>query len=247
MDRDLGSISFIQIGSNDANFGDPLRPFILKGRWRGVMVEPIPYVFLRLKNNYKDVPGLQFEQVAIADERKTLPFFHVVESTEEERNNLPEWYDQIGSFDRNHVLAHGNPKLVANYIPQIEQRIRTTELPCITFDDLCDKTGVHSPDILHMDTEGYDLTLMRSIDLDRHRPRLIVFERKHVSSAELSDYRKILRIHGYRSLLLPDDIVCLRIGPWLLGAWRTAVAWIMLGRALRDLQRRKGRTIRPNV
>lgn len=232
---DLGTLSFVQVGSNDADVGDPLRPSILKGYLRGVMVEPLPHIFERLKSNYQDVSGLQFEQVAIAAERKTLPFYYVAEAAPEERALLPEWYDQIGSFDRNHLLRH------SHLIPQLEQRIQTAKLSCITFDDLCTRTGVTRFDILHVDAEGYDLEIMRTIDLRRYQPRLVVFEMKHIPKAELETYRQTLSRDGYTSILMLDDIVCLRTGPWLLGAWRTMLAWLLLRREQSAQARRKSK------
>ena len=39
---------FIEIGSNDGDQHDHLRPFILERGWSGIMVEPVDYVFRRL-------------------------------------------------------------------------------------------------------------------------------------------------------------------------------------------------------
>src|SRR5438093_1498023 len=46
---------FIEIGSNDGEHDDHLRPFILSRPWSGIMVEPVPYVFERLRRNYGGV------------------------------------------------------------------------------------------------------------------------------------------------------------------------------------------------
>jgi hypothetical protein len=51
-------VFFVQVGSNDADHGDPLRPFILTRRWSGIMIEPVPYVFERLRRNYESLPDL---------------------------------------------------------------------------------------------------------------------------------------------------------------------------------------------
>ncbi|MGH9185268.1 MAG: hypothetical protein ACRD0U_05570, partial [Acidimicrobiales bacterium] len=44
---------FIEIGSNDGEQFDHLKPFIRSRSWRGIMIEPVPYVFARLQRNYR--------------------------------------------------------------------------------------------------------------------------------------------------------------------------------------------------
>lgn len=46
---------FVEIGANDGEQHDHLRPLILGEEWRGIMVEPVPYVFERLRQNYDRV------------------------------------------------------------------------------------------------------------------------------------------------------------------------------------------------
>ena len=52
------NVFFIQVGSNDATHNDPLRRFILERGWRGLMIEPVPHVFERLKRNYANRPAI---------------------------------------------------------------------------------------------------------------------------------------------------------------------------------------------
>jgi FkbM family methyltransferase len=87
---------FVEIGSNDGEQHDHLRPFILSRRWSGVMVEPVPYVFERLQRNYAGIDRVRLENAAIATQDGHLPFFHLVDATPEERAQLPDWYDGIG-------------------------------------------------------------------------------------------------------------------------------------------------------
>src|SRR6266545_7291938 len=45
-------IFFIQIGANDGGPSDPLFPFLQLKHWRGIMVEPVPYLFEQLQARY---------------------------------------------------------------------------------------------------------------------------------------------------------------------------------------------------
>lgn len=47
------NIKFIQIGSNDGMHGDPVCEYIKRDGWQGILVGPVPYLFEKLKKNYK--------------------------------------------------------------------------------------------------------------------------------------------------------------------------------------------------
>ncbi len=169
--KEKKEVFFIQIGSNDATHGDPLRPFILQKQWAGIMVEPVKYVFDRLEKNYHDFKDLIFENVAIARENGIQDFYYLAES----EDDLPPWYDQLGSFSMDHILRH------ADQIPNIWEYIVSTKVPCMTFQALCDKHKVEHIDLIQIDVEGYDFEIIKTIDFKRYRPTLIHYEHMHLS------------------------------------------------------------------
>ena len=65
---------FIEIGSNDGDQHDHLQPLIRSLQWTGLMVEPVPYVFERLRHNYADLDRVTLENAAIADRDGQVPF-----------------------------------------------------------------------------------------------------------------------------------------------------------------------------
>src|SRR6478672_5357121 len=65
----------VQIGANDGVTYDPLRRFIVKYGFRGVLVEPQPDAFARLQKNYSDLPRITFEQAAIAEADGEKPLY----------------------------------------------------------------------------------------------------------------------------------------------------------------------------
>jgi FkbM family methyltransferase len=194
---------FIEIGSNDGEQHDHLRPFILSSAWRGIMVEPVPYIFERLRRAYGANDRIALENSAIGESDGALPFFHVRDATAEERERLPDWYDGIGSFSRESLLRH-----VAE-IPDIEQRIVQAEVETLSFESLCRRHGVDEVDLLVIDTEGYDWRILSSIDLGSRRPRLIVYEHFHLSAADRAAAAEHLRAHGYETMEEGFDTFCL--------------------------------------
>jgi hypothetical protein len=66
-------VFFIQVGSHTGQSrGDYVRPKIKKG-WSGVLIEPVKYLFERLKKHYGENPKLILENVAIDTKRNLSP------------------------------------------------------------------------------------------------------------------------------------------------------------------------------
>lgn len=186
---DFPHACFIQIGANDGAQHDPLRTTILKQRWHGVLVEPVPFVFDRLQLYYQGFKRVKLENVAIADHDGIKDFYHLRQAKQED--DLPRWYDGIGSFNRDVVLKH------RDRIPDIDQRIVTRQVPCLKFSSLCERHGIEVLDLLQMDTEGYDFEIIRRIDLNRFRPILIMYEHHHLSSADKRACEAYLESAGF--------------------------------------------------
>jgi FkbM family methyltransferase len=194
---------FVEIGANDGEQHDHLRPFILSRAWSGLMVEPVPYVFERLRRNYAELDQVVTANVAIADRDGRLPFYHLVSPDEDERASLPDWYDGIGSFSRDAVLGH------ARHIPDVERRIVERDVEALTFESLCNRHGVEAVDLILIDTEGYDSRILRSIDLAKYRPRLVVFEHFHLSPEDRAACGAHLAAAGYATMEEGFDTFCL--------------------------------------
>ncbi len=207
---------FIEIGSNDGMHHDHLAPLIRREDWRGVMVEPVPYVFERLRRNYGDVEGVTLENAAIADCDGELSFYHLAEASPDEEASVPGWYDGIGSFSREVVLAHGAE------VPGIEDRLVQLKVRAMTFDSLNRRHGLDRLDLLVIDTEGYDWTLIQSIDLNVHHPRLLVYEHYHLPPTDRAECRNHLAAHGYETMEEGFDTLCLDTAPddALTETWR---------------------------
>lgn len=207
----------IQIGSHDSSQLDPIRRHIETRGWRGILVEPIPEVFERLKANYAHVEGLIFENVAIAPHDGSMEL-HYVPQTDEA--GLPPWYDALASFHRDVLLSH------RKFIPDIEDRIRTREIVSMTFDSLCTKHAISAVDFIQIDTEGYDYEIVKLIDLDRFQPALLQVEELHFDEGTKQSFLERVAGSGYEAIGNGMDCLCLNPGRLeandrrLLGLWR---------------------------
>jgi FkbM family methyltransferase len=195
---------FVEIGSNDGEQHDHLRPQILARGWRGIMVEPVPHVFARLRRNYGALADrVALENVAVAGHDGTMPFFYPAPPGPDELAGLPDWYDGIGSLSREAVLAH------AHRIPDIAARLVEAEVPCLTYRSLLERHRVARVDLVVIDTEGSDWDIVRTLPLDADRPRLLVYEHFHLRSEDRRACLAHVRAAGYETMEEGFDTFCL--------------------------------------
>ena len=180
--------TFVDIGANDGRKNDPLYHYILMYGWKGILVEPDPVNFKKLKKNYQAHEGLIFENAGIGPEQGEMLFYKIKDITEQE----PGWYDQVGSFDEKTFLKN------ISFGKGLDQRIVAVPLPVVTFDQLLEKNNFGTPDLLHLDAEGFDYRILRSIDFTKHQIHMVLFESEWMTKAELKEIVLYLRKHHYR-------------------------------------------------
>lgn len=198
--EDLGKVRFIQIGSNDGQQDDPLYNFISNSHcWKGVLVEPVCFLYERLKSNYRNRPDLNFEKALISNTRKKKAFYYLDESAKKNYTGLPHWFNQLGSFDRSHIIRHLGKR--------IEPFIRAEFINSITFNDLLRKYNIKKLDMLHIDTEGHDYQILKQLNLKYLRPLMILVEYKHLSFWET--YKLIMKFNDAYKLFINDSDILL--------------------------------------
>jgi FkbM family methyltransferase len=183
------NVYFIQVGSNNGVTGDPIHTFIQQYGWKGVLVEPVPYLFEELVKNYQSYAGsLIFENSAIGNQDGRLPFYRLQKS---DKPDLPVWYDQLGSFNKEVIWRHRSA------IPHFDELVMEDNVNTMTFESLIRKHNISKTDLLHIDTEGYDYEVLKGTPLVKLGIELVMFEHVHLSD---SDYRcalNLLRKQGF--------------------------------------------------
>ena len=112
----------------------------------------------------------------------------------------PPWLFEIASFRRDVLLKH------ATIVPNLEEAIVTETVPTITFNELFAELET-KPDIVVIDTEGFDYEIVKLLEATAHRPRIILYEHKHLSPADQDACVELLTRAGYRIILLKVDTV----------------------------------------
>lgn len=180
---------FVKVGANDGLTGDPCSDMLLADRrWKGLLVEPVPYCMDRLKSNFNDPMRFRIEQVAVDSSPGLKTFYYVSPKAAEAFPGLPKYYDQLGSFDRNHILKH---------IASLEPFIVECEIEVTTLSEIVARNGVEKIHLLHVDTEGWDFEVLKTLDFSRYAPLAIFIEHIHLTEESRTQMQKLLHENGY--------------------------------------------------
>ena len=193
----------LQIGSFDGKTGDPLYELIRRrgSDWRCVFVEPAPYLFERLKENYRFGKDGQFsfENAAIGNQKEAVTFFVVNPRAAVAIPDLPAYALMVSSLSREHILKKCDGALEP-YIEEIAVR-------CIGIRELIQKYEFDNIDMLHIDAEGYDWKILSMLDWDRFSSKFLLLE---FCNLEKSEYDEALRVLGQRYVIFrfEGDLLC---------------------------------------
>jgi len=182
--------TFVKVGANDGITGDPVSDLLLAdARWKGLLIEPVPFIFDRLRKNFGEGPRFMLEQIAIGPNSGQAAFYYVDAKAIDCLPGLPVWYDQLGSFDRNHIVRQLNGVL-APFIRECLVEVR--RLP-----EVLKQRGIRDVHLLHIDAEGYDYEVLKTADLDHRPPAAILIENKNLAEAQKTELVSLLRRQGY--------------------------------------------------
>jgi FkbM family methyltransferase len=173
------SFFFVQIGANDGLAADPIRQYVEKYSWAGLLVEPLPNVFERLKRNYAGQNRLRFVNAAVSAQNGRQKLYTVAMDGDS---------TLMASFRRD-TLAKAVP--AGTTISEIE-------VPTMRLDELLVTHDVADIDLLQIDVEGYDFEVIKMVDFARWRPSIIHYEHYHLSNADRQACQAYLHERGYR-------------------------------------------------
>lgn len=141
---------FVQIGANDGIYYDPIRKWILDRGWPGIMFEPQTECFDQLQRLYEGNDQIRLVNKGIARESGTYRLYR-------------------------HSSGSGCFSLLCR--PNFCRPEDFLEVECLSMQAAQAEYGFKHADLLVIDTEGYDLEILDSIDLIKFKPRNIWFEK----------------------------------------------------------------------
>jgi FkbM family methyltransferase len=196
-------IFVLKIGANDGIHNDPLADFMLHdSRFRGVLVEPIPMYAKLLAANYESTGRFKIEQVAITAEPGSKTMYFVNEgSTDHNGNTIPALYRGVASLYRSHVEKH--------LPPAMRSAIAEVSVECVTVSILLARNSFVRVDLVQIDAEGYDFIVVKQLDFSVIRPKIVIFERKHLSKEDQLAAKEHMTNAGYEVRSQGVDFLCI--------------------------------------
>lgn len=182
---------FVKVGANDGIFDDPISDVLLaSGKWKGLLIEPLGIFFERLRKNFGDREKYTLEQIAIGAKTGKARFYYVDPKAIDSLPGRPAWPLGLGSFNRDLIMKHLDGAL-APFILECQVEVRPLS-------DVLRDHAIREVHLLHIDTEGHDFEVLKTIDLAKQAPAAILLEHKHLSDAHKNELLGHLRQHGYR-------------------------------------------------
>jgi FkbM family methyltransferase len=189
------TVTVIQVGANDGVTSDPIHDFVVQHPTgvQGVVVEPVREYFERLERNYARFPAMKPMNVAIHRSERLMTMHRP-----RPKPGLPRWMNGIASFDPTHSSMGSLPA----------SDIITETVECLTFAELLKASQLPRVDLLQIDTEGYDAEIIRGIDFNETRPRILRFEHgrlKTMPRPVFDEIRGLLHAAGYELMIEAFD------------------------------------------
>jgi len=144
-------INYLDVGANEPKKISNTYYFYKRG-CRGICVEPNPELFRQLK---RQRPGdICLNVGAGVDHCESAPFYVFTP----------------------HTLSTFSPEESRRYVEIGTKLSKVIEIPLIPLNAIIESHLPEGVDLLSLDTEGLDLSILQSLDFERHRPRVICVE-----------------------------------------------------------------------
>ena len=201
--RGQSDIFVLKIGANDGVKNDPIGDYLLSdSRYRGVLVEPVPYYARLLADNFGPTGRFSIEQAAVSNSSGQMKMYYIAENASE---LLGQDFDVhamrgIASLDPKHVL-----KLLA---PAYHNIVESVTVECLTVKELLRRNHIKHLDLLHIDAEGHDWIILQQFDFDFVRPKIVLFEHKYLNTEDQEAARKMMQSAGYQVKAMEMDFLC---------------------------------------
>lgn len=193
-----GRVNFLQIGAMDGVKHDELHHYIKNNNWSGYLVEPLPDMFQRLTENYKDHPQLTFECSAIADKDGPVKMHRI--PTNKIGSDVQEW-------------AEGCSTLVPeSHIEDLRPHMITETVNGLTIKSFYEKYGILNGDIdfVQVDTEGFDYNIFLQLQANGLTADIYKIEIAHITYTKAVWMRWILDNMGYKTFIDGYDLIAYR-------------------------------------
>jgi FkbM family methyltransferase len=178
-------ITLLQVGACDGINNDPIHDHVIKGSTRAILIEPNPFAFARLEKTYAGLPSVTLIQTAIGERDGEANLYRLKKTGK--LDSEVDWSLQFASFSRAHLVHLGIKP----------DQIERITVPCRSLSSLVAELGLTKINLLQIDTEGFDATVVRMALKLLIRPDCINFEHAHLRMEDRQPLFDLLKANGY--------------------------------------------------
>lgn len=149
-------------------------------KWKGICIEPNPKVFQELKKNRP----LAICENCCVSENDTIVNYLQIEGYSEMLSGIIEFYNQ----------AH--KQRIKNELQMYGGSTKTIQIDSLRLDTILSKHNIEKVNYLSIDTEGAEMTILKSINLEKYKIDLISLENNYAH--EKGGFVDYLKDHGYK-------------------------------------------------
>lgn len=205
-------VTFIQVGANDGFYHDPLHKFIRMYGWKGVMLEPQPSVYKNyLSKLHRKTPGVHAINAALSDRDGEQTMYKIAFSDLRWATGLTSFRKDAleKAIDSGHV-----GRLAARYGETLPARredyIGQEKITSISADTLIRRYDLKKIDWVQIDAEGFDFEIIKLLKIDQTQPRVIVYEKSHLSPADQTACIRLLESNDYAVTHIDENTVAMK-------------------------------------
>lgn len=210
--KKFSPVTFIQVGANDGFYHDPLHKFIRMYGWKGVMLEPQPAVYKNyLSKLHRKTPGVHAINAALSDRDGEQTMYKIAFSELRWATGLTSFKKEAleKAIDSGHV-----GRLAARYGEKLpatrEEYIGVEKIQSISPRTLIAKYNLKTIDWVQIDAEGFDFEIIKLLDIALTRPRVIVYEKSHLSEADQNACVALLASNDYAVTNIDENTVAMK-------------------------------------
>ncbi|WP_411768216.1 FkbM family methyltransferase [Winogradskyella sp. A3E31] len=193
------SFSFVQVGANDGVSFDNLYEVVTKRKSKGLVIEPLEEYYTQLVENYKVYPEIIPIKKAVHPTASQITIYKVAKSA---LHKYPDWVKGIASVDPKHHLK----------INVASEDMEKEEVSCMPLMALIKNSGMLNLDYIQIDTEGFDLEVLKMINFSTVKPVLIKYESVNLSQKDKQEARHLLEKNGYFHYQSHYDSLAIHLG-----------------------------------
>lgn len=169
-----------------------------------VFIEPVKDYFELLKENYNTKypkNNFTFLNLGCSDKDHTITLYKPIVNDES-----PSWANQLTSVLLHHTRNHN-----------LNINTEKIEIEAKTLNTIIVEHSITSIEILSVDTEGHDYEVLQGIDLNKIKPKEIIFEHKHLDGTNQTfgfKYYKLINhlfSNGYQITKQTEDDTYLKL------------------------------------